>query len=192
MSDEPNNLSDEEELLPDERPRRSRYERPINRPADSFSPSGGEGRDEGAKQNTTASPPATPFQLQPSTAADPPRRKSRGKQGRDPVCSKYRMAWVLVFFDLPVGTPEERRDANNFRKDLIKDGYFMVQFSVYARPCGTADRVETQVRRLKSKIPSQGEVRGLMISDAQWGRMIIMRSRQKADAEKMPAQMQFF
>jgi len=108
------------------------------------------------------------------------------------VCSKYRMAWVLVFFDLPVGTPDERRDANNFRKDLIKDGFFMVQFSVYARPCGTADRVETQVRRLKSKIPAHGEVRGLMISDAQWGRMIIMRSRQKTEAEKMPAQMQFF
>ena len=102
------------------------------------------------------------------------------------------MAWVLVFFDLPVGTPEERRDATNFRKDLLKDGYMMVQFSVYARPCGTADRVETQVRRLKLKIPSKGEVRGLMISDAQWGRMIIMRSQQRAEAEKMPEQMQFF
>ena len=133
-----------------------------------------------------------PFNLQPSTAADPPRRKSRGKQGRDPVCSKYRMAWVLVFFDLPVGTPEERKAANNFRHDLIKDGYFMAQYSVYARPCGTADRVETQVRRLRSKIPDKGEVRGLLISDAQWGRMIIVRGQQKADAEKMPAQMQFF
>jgi CRISPR-associated protein Cas2 len=139
-----------------------------------------------------SSPPEHPFQLQPSTAADSPRRKSRGKQGRDPVCSKYRMAWVLVFFDLPVGTPDERKAANNFRKDLIHDGYMMVQFSVYARPCGTADRVETQVRRLKSKIPSKGEVRGLMISDAQWGRMIVMRSQQTAEAEKMPAQMQFF
>jgi CRISPR-associated protein Cas2 len=44
------------------------------------------------------------------------------------------MAWVLVFFDLPVGTDEERRDANHFRKDLLKDGYLMVQFSVYASP----------------------------------------------------------
>ena len=102
------------------------------------------------------------------------------------------MAWVLVFFDLPIGTPEERKAATNFRKDLIHDGYFMVQFSVYARPCGTADRVETHVRRLKSKIPAHGEVRGLMISDAQWGRMIIMRSQQKAEAETQPAQMQFF
>ena len=68
----------------------------------------------------------------------------------------------------------------------------MVQFSVYARPCGTADRVETQVRRLKSRLPPSGEVRGLMISDAQWGRMIIMRSQKKAAADSMPAQMQFF
>lgn len=177
MSDNPNNLPNKEELLPDERPRRSRYEK--SDPAD-------------MAWEKSSLQLNQPFHLQTSTAADSPRRKSRGKQGRDPVCSKYRMAWVLVFFDLPVGSPEERRDANNFRKDLIKDGYFMVQFSVYARPCGTADRVETHVRRLKSKIPAQGEVRGLMISDAQWGRMIIMRSQQNADAEKMPAQMQFF
>ena len=68
----------------------------------------------------------------------------------------------------------------------------MVQFSVYARPCGTADRVDTQIRHLKSKIPSKGEVRGLLISDAQWGRMIIIRSQQKVDSEKMPEQMMFF
>ena len=178
MSDEHNNTSEEEAFLPDERPRQSRYDKSHLAGKESENPS--------LLANN-------PFQLQPSTAADSStRRKSRGKQGRDPVCSKYRMAWVLVFFDLPVGTPEERRDATNFRKDLLKDGYMMVQFSVYARPCGTADRVETQVRRLKLKIPSKGEVRGLMISDAQWGRMIIMRSQQRAEAEKMPEQMQFF
>lgn len=134
-----------------------------------------------------------PLKLEPSTADDaPPRRRSRGRQGRDPVCSKYRMAWVLVFFDLPVLTKEERRAAANFRKDLIKDGYIMVQFSVYARPCGSADRVETQVRRLKPKIPAKGEVRSLLVSDAQWGRMIVMRSKEKVDAEKMNEQLMFF
>jgi CRISPR-associated protein Cas2 len=101
------------------------------------------------------------------------------------------MAWVLVCFDLPVGTDEERRDANHFRKDLLKDGYMMMQFSVYARPCGSADRVDTHVRRLKSKIPPKGEVRALTISDAQWGRMIIMRSQKVSSSEPMPEQMLF-
>ncbi len=113
------------------------------------------------------------------------------KRARDPITSKYRMAWVLVLFDLPVGTPEERRAAGNFRKDLVKDGYIMVQFSVYARPCGSADRVETQVRRLRPKIPAKGEVRGLIVSDAQWGRMLVVRSQQRADAEKLPEQLMF-
>jgi CRISPR-associated protein Cas2 len=153
----------DEELLPDEHPPREK----------AGSPGGG-------------------FSLQPSTAAEAPsRRRSRGRQGRDPVCSKYRMAWVLVFFDLPVGTPEERKAATNFRNDLLKDGYIMVQFSVYARPCGSADRVETQVRRLKPKIPAKGEVRGLIISDAQWGRMLVVRSEKRVDSEPMPEQMMF-
>lgn len=155
----------ENELLPDERPHRF--------DDDSFATSS--------------------FHLEPSTATEPPRRRrNRGRQGRDPVASKYRMAWVLVFFDLPVGTPEERKAAGNFRKDLLKDGYIMVQFSVYARPCGSADRVETQVRRLKPKIPAKGEVRSLIVSDAQWGRMLVMRSQQKVDSEPQPEQMMFF
>ncbi len=87
MSDDTNNLPHEEELLPDERPRPSRY---------------GKSDEAGKAWEKSLLPVNQPFHLQPSTAADPPvRRKSRGKQGRDPVCSKYRMAWVLVFFDLP-------------------------------------------------------------------------------------------
>ena len=165
MNDEPINATGEadEELLPDERPRRSLAE------------------------------DSSDFTLKPSTADEPKtRRRSRGKQGRDPVCSKYRMAWVLVLFDLPVGTPDERKAAANFRKDLVQDGYIMVQFSVYARPCGSADRVETQIRRLRPKIPARGEVRGLTISDAQWGRMMVVRSQAKVESEKMPEQMMFF
>ena len=114
------------------------------------------------------------------------------KKARNVICSKYRMAWVLAFFDLPVGTKEERNAATRFRKDLIEDGYFMMQFSVYARPCGSADRVETMVRRLKQEVPARGEVRGLMISDAQWGRMIIMRNDAPSRPEDMPQQMLFF
>lgn len=98
----------------------------------------------------------------------------------------------MVFFDLPVDTPEARKTAGDFRKNLIRDGYFMVQFSVYARPCGSADRVETQVRRLRAKIPDRGEVRGLIISDAQWGRMIVVRGQKKVEPEDMPQQLLFF
>ena len=199
-SSKPADAAADEELFPDERPQFSRLrwlkkkEAPPGAPA--FLPASSESTpDQHADKNVGAPPEgaAAPLQLQPSTAGEAvARRRSRGRQGRSPVCSKYRMAWVLVLFDLPVGTPEERRAAGNFRKDLVKDGYIMLQFSVYARPCGSADRVETQVRRLKPKIPAKGEVRSLVISDAQWGRMIVMRSQEKVSAEPMPEQMMFF
>lgn len=41
--------------------------------------------------------------------------------------------WLFVFFDLPVKTKPERRTATRFRNFLLKDGYMMIQFSVYAR-----------------------------------------------------------
>jgi CRISPR-associated protein Cas2 len=114
------------------------------------------------------------------------------KRARSTVACKYRMAWVIVFFDLPVDTSEARKTAADFRNNLIRDGYFMAQYSVYARPCGSADRVDTQIRRLKPKIPARGEVRALVITDAQWGRMIVVQSQKKVAAENMPEQMLFF
>ena len=114
------------------------------------------------------------------------------KKARNDVACKYRMAWVLVMFDLPVVTDTERRNATRFRKDLISEGYFMVQFSVYARPCGSADKVDTHIRRLKKLIPAKGEVRGLIITDAQWGRMLIVRGEKKSNPEYMPEQLMFF
>ena len=114
------------------------------------------------------------------------------KKARNDVACKYRMAWVLVMFDLPVVSDKDRRNATRFRKDLISEGYFMVQFSVYARPCGSADKVDTHVRRLKKLIPPHGEVRGLIITDAQWGRMMIVRSEKKVEPDEMQPELMFF
>ena len=48
---------------------------------------------------------------------------------------------MLVFFDLPVVTAKEKKDAAKFRKFLLKDGYNMVQWSVYSRICNGMDAV---------------------------------------------------
>ena len=102
------------------------------------------------------------------------------------------MAWLLVFFDLPVGTPRERKAAANFRKDLLSEGYMMIQFSVYARPCVTQEKVRTQLRRLLPTIPPQGQVRALTITDAQWGRMTLVEGDQHIEPESLPQQLTFF
>ena len=45
--------------------------------------------------------------------------------------NQYRCMWVLVFFDLPTETRQERKAASGFRKKLINDGFGMFQFSIY-------------------------------------------------------------
>ena len=42
----------------------------------------------------------------------------------------YHIMWLFVFFDLPVTTKKERKDATQFRKSLEKDGFSMMQFSM--------------------------------------------------------------
>ena len=47
----------------------------------------------------------------------------------------YHIMWLFVFFDLPTNTKKERKDAAHFRKALEKDGFSMMQYSVYIRQC---------------------------------------------------------
>ena len=43
----------------------------------------------------------------------------------------YKIMWLFVVFDLPVKTKKDRKNANQFRKNLLKDGFTMMQVSVY-------------------------------------------------------------
>lgn len=80
------------------------------------------------------------------------------------------MGWVMVMFDLPVMTDDERRAASRFRKQLLDDGYLMIQFSVYARPCVSYEAMDTHTRVLKGIVPEAGNVRVLFFTDVQWER----------------------
>ena len=63
---------------------------------------------------------------------------------------------MLVFFDLPVQTKKQRREATAFRNFLIKDGYHMLQYSVYARVCNGNDAVTKHRARLTGQLPANG------------------------------------
>lgn len=90
---------------------------------------------------------------------------------------------ILVFFDLPVKTKQERKKATQFRNFLIKDGYYMVQFSVYARVCNGNDMVELHKKRLKMNIPSNGSIRVLVITEKQYENVEILLGK-KSKYEK--------
>jgi len=77
--------------------------------------------------------------------------------------------WVLVFFDLPTETKKERKAASDFRKNLLKDGFTMFQFSIYMRHCASSENAHVHVKRVKSFLPPHGYVGILCITDKQFG-----------------------
>jgi len=87
---------------------------------------------------------------------------------------EVRFVWLFVLFDLPVGTKAQRRDATRFRNFLKDDGYFMLQYSVYARICRGEDGAIKHIARVTRNLPSTGSVRALQVTDRQYGRMRLL------------------
>lgn len=106
--------------------------------------------------------------------------------------SKDRFMWLFVFFDLPVTTKPERRTATRFRNFLLKDGYMMIQFSVYARICNGKDRVDKHLQRLNATIPEKGSVRVMQITDKQYERMQILVGTKKNNENSKSDQLVLF
>lgn len=92
--------------------------------------------------------------------------------------------WLFVFFDLPTKTKKERQKYTRFRNFLLKDGFIMMQFSVYARICKGDDSVDTHKKRVKEKIPSRGHIRMVSITDLQYGKMETLVG-EKSEEEKL-------
>lgn len=88
---------------------------------------------------------------------------------------------VIVFFDLPVSTKEKRKQYAQFRKNLIKSGFHMVQFSVYARTVRNNDDAQKYSKIVKSYLPPYGSVRLLIITDRQYDSMEILLGEKYAE-----------
>jgi CRISPR-associated protein Cas2 len=103
---------------------------------------------------------------------------------------RYKMGWLLVTFDLPVVEKPARKAAHDFREWLKDDGYSMLQWSVYVRPCVTFARQETHLARLRAHLPSEGSVRAIFITRAQWDTSFVMHGSpaQIAEPEALPEQ----
>ena len=69
---------------------------------------------------------------------------------------------------------KKKKDAAKFRKFLLKDGYNMVQWSVYSRICNGMDAVAMHKQRLKQNLPLKGSVRALVLTEKQYESMEIM------------------
>lgn len=106
--------------------------------------------------------------------------------------NSYRILWVFVFFDLPTETKKDRKNHAKFRKDLIRDGFTMVQFSIYSRHCNSRENANVHITRVRSFLPPLGEIIIFTITDKQFGMMQFFRGAKTADHPETPQQLELF
>ena len=88
---------------------------------------------------------------------------------------------LLVFFDLPTITPQEKRAYRQFRKTLIKSGFIMLQESVYCRMLITPSTEKTLVAQIKMAKPPAGVVQILSVTEKQFANMEYLVGSFKSD-----------
>lgn len=86
----------------------------------------------------------------------------------------YRYMRIIVFFDLPVTTEKNRKEANKFRKYLIKSGFLMMQESVYCKLVQNDVAALTVIDSLSKNKPNDGLVQVLKVTEKQFSKMIYL------------------
>ena len=104
----------------------------------------------------------------------------------------YHIMWLFVFFDLPVDTKKSRKAATRFRKDLLKDGFGMMQYSVYTRHCASKESSKVHLKRVRNMVPEKGQVSILQVTDKQYGEIVNYWGKKSAPLPEGPKQLELF
>lgn len=106
--------------------------------------------------------------------------------------NQYRLMWILVFFDMPTYSAEERKAHAQFRKDLMSNGFIMFQFSIYIRHCPSMENAEVHMRRIVGYLPDKGKIGVMCITDRQFGMMKLYFGKRVEKVPQNPSQLTLF
>lgn len=100
--------------------------------------------------------------------------------------------WLLVMYDLPTETAADRKNAQKFRKDILKDGFQMFLFSKYIRHCVSKENADVHIARVKRILPPYGTIGILRITDKQFGEMEVFTNRREVSKNPIVQQLEMF
>lgn len=88
---------------------------------------------------------------------------------------------MIVMFDLPTETAQQRQNYRIFRRELIKNGFYMLQESVYTRMLLTPSVQSSVYNMLNKSKPKEGLVMALTVTEKQFSNMEFILGEQKTD-----------
>ena len=93
----------------------------------------------------------------------------------------YRYMRLILFFDLPTITAKNRHDYVVFRKYLIKNGFHMIQESVYTKLVPNSTKGDTISDNIRKNKPPEGLVQLLKVTEKQYSKMEFIMGSCKSD-----------
>lgn len=106
--------------------------------------------------------------------------------------NQYRVMWIIVLFDLPTETKQERKIYAEFRKKILKDGFTMFQFSIYLRHCPSKENAQVHIKRVRKILPEKGKIGIMCITDKQFGDMEVYYGSKEAKPPTGTQQLELF
>ena len=86
---------------------------------------------------------------------------------------------ILVFFDLPTETSRDRKIYSKFRRFLVKEGFIMMQESVYSK-LTLNNSITNAIRdKIEKNKPPKGIVQMLVITEKQFSSMEYIVRKQR-------------
>jgi len=88
---------------------------------------------------------------------------------------------ILLFFDLPTITTEHQKAYRGFVKSLKKEGFYMLQESVYVKMAINNQIAEGTLNRVKGIMPKEGSIMTLTITEKQFASMNVFIGEKNSD-----------
>lgn len=86
----------------------------------------------------------------------------------------YNYMRMILMFDLPVKTKKDRHIYSQFRKFLIKRGFFIIQYSIYAKILANRETANNEKNILRKVVPEKGNVRIMIVTEKQYSKMEVI------------------
>lgn len=71
---------------------------------------------------------------------------------------------ILLMYDNPVVRPISIKQAERFRKEILRMGFLRLQKSVYVKIIRNKDVITAQIKKVKEIAPEMGDIKILIIS----------------------------
>lgn len=86
----------------------------------------------------------------------------------------FRFMRIIVFFDLPTETSADKTAYRQFHTFLVKEGFVMMQKSVYFKLALNGSAVQSVKTHLRGNIPAKGLVQMMVITEKQFDDIVYL------------------